>query len=50
VAQIVRIIFENKAALVAAHPEARHLEVPASFDDVPAPYHAGAIRYYRERK
>ncbi len=50
VAQIVRIIFENKATLVAAHPEARHLEVPSSFDGGPAPYHAGAIRYYKERR
>jgi TRAP transporter TAXI family solute receptor len=50
VAQIVRIIFENKDALVAGHPEARHLEVPSSFDGAPAPYHAGAVRYYTTRK
>ena len=28
VAEILRVIFENKDALVAAHPEARHLERP----------------------
>ena len=47
VAQIMRVIFENKDALVAAHPEARHLERPASFNDSPAPYHPGAIRYFQ---
>lgn len=46
VASVMRVIFENKDALVAAHPEARHLEKPASFDDAPAPYHPGAIRYF----
>ena len=47
VAQILQVMFDNKSALVAAHPEARHLEVPSSFDGAPAPYHAGAIRYYK---
>jgi TRAP transporter TAXI family solute receptor len=50
VAQIMRVLFENKDALVAAHPEARHLEPPSTFDGLPAPFHAGAIRYYKERK
>ena len=50
VMQILKVIFENKDALVAAHPEARHLGVPSSFDGVPAPYHAGALRYFRERQ
>ncbi len=47
VAEILRVIFENKDALVAAHPEARHLERPSSLDGTPAPYHPGAIRYYQ---
>jgi TRAP transporter TAXI family solute receptor len=47
VASIMRVIFENKDALVAAVPEARHLERPSSFDDSPAPYHPGAIRYFQ---
>jgi uncharacterized protein len=47
VAEIVRVMFENKAALVAAHPEARHLEIPTTFDGVPAPYHPGALKYYK---
>ena len=50
VAQILKVMFDNKDALVAAHPEARHLEVPSSFDGSVAPYHLGALRYYKERK
>ncbi len=45
--EIVRILFERKADLVAAHPEARHLERPATFDRAPAPYHPGALAYYK---
>jgi uncharacterized protein len=45
---IVRVLFENKDALLAAHPEARHLTPPSTFDGVPAPYHNGALRYYKE--
>ena len=41
-------MFDQKAALVAAHPEARHLEVPAAPDVSPAPFHPGAVRYYKE--
>ena len=46
--QIMRVLFENKAALVAAHPEARHLEKPTSFDGVPAPYHSGALAFFKK--
>jgi uncharacterized protein len=48
-AEILKVIFENKDALVAAHPEARHLERPSSLEGTPAPYHAGAVRYYQNR-
>jgi len=48
VQDILRVIFENKSALVAAHPEARHLERPSTFEGVPAPYHPGALRYYQQ--
>jgi TRAP transporter TAXI family solute receptor len=47
VAEIVKVMFENNAALVAAHPEARHLEKPTSFDGVPAPYHPGALAFFK---
>ena len=45
---IVKVMFDKKDALVAAHPEARHLEIPGSEASSPAPFHPGAIRYYRE--
>ena len=48
VATIMQVLFENKSALVAAHPEARHLEKPSSFDGVPAPYHSGALAFYKK--
>jgi len=44
---IVKLMFDQKAALVAAHPEARHLDVPAGPDASPAPFHPGAVRYYK---
>ena len=47
VQEIVKVMFDNKDALVAAHPEARHLAVPTTFDGVPAPYHLGAMAYYK---
>jgi len=46
VAAIMKVIFENKDALVAAHPEARHLDRPGSLTDAPAPYHPGAVKFY----
>ena len=39
---------DKKNELVAAHPEARHLEVPSAPDVSPAPFHPGAERYYKE--
>jgi uncharacterized protein len=47
---IVRLLFAEKNALVAAHPEARHLAMPQGEDVSAAPFHAGALRYYQERK
>ena len=49
VTKILRVMFENKDALVAAHPEASHLERPTTYEGAPAPYHAGALKYYKER-
>lgn len=45
---IVRAMFEHRDALSAGHPEARQLAIPAGPDASPAPFHAGAIRYYKE--
>jgi len=50
VEQIVTVLFESKDALVAAHPEARHLERPSTFEGVPAPYHPGALAYYKSAR
>jgi TRAP transporter TAXI family solute receptor len=47
---IVRVMFERKDALVAAHPEARNLAPPASEDVSPAPFHPGALRYYKQKQ
>jgi TRAP transporter TAXI family solute receptor len=49
VTEILKVMFDNKAALVAAHPEARHLEPPATFEGTPAPYHPGALAYYKNK-
>ena len=45
---IVKLMFDQKTALIAAHPEARHLDVPVDPDASPAPFHPGAVRYYKE--
>ena len=46
--KITKAMFEGKAALVAGHPEARHLAPPSSLDASPAAFHPGALRYYKE--
>ena len=43
---VVKLLFDQKEALVAAHPEARHLAAPSGPDAAPAPFHSGAARYY----
>jgi hypothetical protein len=47
---ITRLLFEKQAALVAVHPEAAHLSLETATKDSPAPFHPGAIRFYRERQ
>ena len=49
VQQIVALMFDQKDALVAAHPEARHLAVPGGPDAITAPFHQGAIAFYKGR-
>ena len=46
---ITRILFEQQATLATIHPEARQLSLATAIASSPAPYHPGAIRYYRER-
>ncbi len=47
--QIVKALFEWKAELEAVHPEARALTLDTAVSGSPAPFHPGAVRYYRER-
>jgi hypothetical protein len=46
---ITRLLFEHQADLVAVHREAAHLKPAGASTPSPAPFHPGAIRYYRER-
>jgi uncharacterized protein len=47
--QITRTLFENRAELVAIHPEAQNLALDSAVKESPAPFHPGAIRYYKEQ-
>jgi TRAP transporter TAXI family solute receptor len=47
--EVTRALFDKRAELTAIHPEARHLEPSRAVVGSPAPFHPGAIRYYRER-
>jgi TRAP transporter TAXI family solute receptor len=46
---LTRVLFEKQAELARIHPEARHLSLARAVDGSPAPFHAGAERFYRER-
>jgi uncharacterized protein len=43
---ITKLLFDEQHALIAIHPEARHLAPATGPDDSPAPFHPGAIRFY----
>jgi TRAP transporter TAXI family solute receptor len=46
---IVKVLFEHKAELVAVHKEAGHLDLAnQTLKFSPVPFHPGALRYYRE--
>ena len=47
--RIVKAMFEKKAALAAAHAEARNLNLETAISGSPVPLHRGALRYYTER-
>jgi TRAP transporter TAXI family solute receptor len=47
--EITRALFENRADLVAIHPEAQNLTLESAVRESPAPFHPGAIRYYKEQ-
>ena len=46
---ITRALFEKQAELAAIHPQAKQLTLDSAIAGSPAPFHSGAIRYYRER-
>ena len=46
---ITRVLFERQSELAAIHPEARNLSLATAVKGSPAPFHPGALRYYRER-
>ena len=46
---IVRTMFEQRQELGDIHPEARKLSLETAVSASPAPFHPGAIRYYREK-
>jgi TRAP transporter TAXI family solute receptor len=45
---ITRVLFDKQPELAAIHPEARHLSPATAVAGSPAPFHPGAVRYYRE--
>jgi TRAP-type uncharacterized transport system substrate-binding protein len=46
---LTRVLFEKQRDLAAVHPEGANLTLETAIAGSPAPYHSGAIRYYRER-
>ena len=46
---ITRTLFEHQAELAAIHPEAKNLSLQSAVLGSPAPFHPGALRYYREQ-
>ena len=42
-------MFEKQDVLAAIHPEARNLTLETAAVGSPAPFHPGAIRFYREK-
>ena len=46
---ITKAMFERRSELVAIHPEAANLSLESAVRDSPAPFHPGAIRYYKEQ-
>ena len=46
---LTRVLFEKQRDLAAIHPEGARLTLETAIAGSPAPFHPGAIRYYRER-
>ncbi len=46
--QLVKAVFENLEAMRGLHPAFAHLTPQSMLQGNSAPYHPGALRYYRE--
>ena len=46
---LTKVLFDKQRDLAAIHPEGARLTLETAIEGSPAPYHPGAIRYYRER-
>jgi len=47
--EITKALFDRRAELIAIHPEAANLSLQSAVKESPAPFHPGAIRYYKEQ-
>ena len=47
--RITRALFDHQGELAAIHPEAEKLSVETAVTGSTVPFHAGAVRYYREQ-
>lgn len=47
--EITKTLFEHRDELIAIHPEAKNLSLETAVKKAPAPFHPGAIRYYKEQ-
>ena len=47
---ITRVLFDKQAELAGIHPQAKDLSLTTAVKGSPIPFHAGAIKFYRERQ
>jgi hypothetical protein len=47
--RITKVLFDRQPELAAIHPQAKQLTLQSAVIGSPAPFHPGAIRYFRER-
>lgn len=47
---LTKVLFDKQPTLAAMHPEAAKLSLDAALVGSPAPFHNGAIRFYKERQ
>jgi len=47
--EITKALFTHRTELIAVHPEAANVSLESAVKESPAPFHPGAIRYYKEQ-